>query len=315
MTTRVVATSYGDPGVLAVVEEPVGEPGPDQVVLRVRAAGTNPVDYKVFSGMMGADPDKLPMPVGMEAAGVVTAVSGQSTGPMGEIHVGDEVIAYPITGAYAADVVVPASSVVPKPSSMSFEQASGLMLTGTTAVHALEATGVRPGETVLVHGASGGVGLMVVQLAVALGARVIGTASESQHAHLRELGAEPVAYGEGLVARVRAMAPDGVDVALDLVGTDEALDSSVELVTDKQRIATIAGFQRAPELGIRALGGGPGAEQGTSIRAAARAELVRRVQAGELTVTIDSTYPLAQASDADRKLAEEHTHGKIVLIP
>ena len=320
MTTTVVATAYGDPDVLALVEVSLADPGPGEVALRVRAAGTNPVDLKRYSGAMGSDPSQLPMRLGFEAAGVVTAVGPSAdgspvAGPAGPLSVGDEVIAFRIDGAYAADVVVPGSAVLPKPAALSFEQASGLMLTGATAVHALTATGVSDGDTVVVHGAAGGVGLMVVQLAVGAGARVIGTAAEGQHGRLRELGAEPVVYGSGLVERVRELAPDGVDVALDMVGTDEALEASVELVADRHRIATIAGFARAPELGIQALGGGPGADPGTAVRDAARLQLVRRAEAGELTVDVVAVHPLAEAAAAHRALAGGHTHGKIVLVP
>ena len=251
VTREVVATSFGGPEVLSVVDTPVGSPGAEEVLIEVRAAGTNPVDYKMFSGAYGRDTAALPMRIGREAAGVVAAVGERAAGSAGVIQVGEEVVAFPIVGAYAGAVVVPASSVVPKPSTLSFEQASGLMLTGATAVHALKATQVGRGDTVLVHGASGGVGLMAVQLAVLAGARVIGTASESGHACLRELGAEPVTYGDGLLERIRAIAPNGVDVAVDTVGTDEAIDTSVALVADRDRIVTIAGFKRGVELGLR----------------------------------------------------------------
>jgi len=134
--------------------------------------------------------------------------------------------------------------------------ASGLVLTGATAWHGLVATGVSDGETVLIHGGAGGVGIMAVQLAVARGATVIATASPARHEFLRELGAVPVAYGPGLAERVRELATGGVDAALDPVGTDEAVDVSLELVADKARIATIAAFGRAGQAGIKALGGG-----------------------------------------------------------
>src|SRR5580704_8723323 len=143
---------------------------------------------------------------GPEVLSVIEATDGAS-GPSGPIRPGDEVVAYRIAGGYAAELVVPASTVLSKPSTLSFEQASGMMLTGVTAWHALAVIGISAGDTVLIHGASGGVGLMAVQLAVDAGARVIGTASESGHALLREFGAEPVTYGAGLEDRVRALAP------------------------------------------------------------------------------------------------------------
>ena len=315
MPIRVVATAYGGPEVLAVVDAPVGAPGPGEVSVEVRAVGTNPIDYRVYSGQLGSDPDRLPMALGSEAAGVVTAVGGPEVGPGGPIAPGDEVVLYRIEGAYASEVVVPSSTVMPKPSTLTFEEAGGLMLTGTTAVHALTVTGVGTGDTVVIHGASGGVGLMAVQIAVDLGATVIGTASPDRHAYLRSLGARPVAYGDGLLERIGALAPDGVDAAVDTVGTDEAIDTSLALVADRDRIVTIAGFQRGFDVGIRVIGGRPGADPGTDIRAGARMELVRRAEAGTLTVLVARTYPLTEAAAAHRELAGGHTHGKIILVP
>jgi NADPH:quinone reductase-like Zn-dependent oxidoreductase len=230
------------------------------------------------------------------------------------VHVGDEVIAHPIEGAYAADLVVAASSVVPKSSTLSFEQASGLMATGTTAVHALKVAHVSAGDTIVIHGASGGVGLMAVQLALAAGARVIATASASGHAYLRELGAEPVTYGAGLLERIRTLAPRGVDAALDAIGTDEAVDTSVALVAERDRIVTLVAPQRGFELGLSVLGGYPGADPGTEVRAAARLELGRQAEAGKLRVLVAATFPLAEVAAAHRALATGHTHGKIVLV-
>ena len=316
MTTAVVATAFGGPEVLAVIETPVGPVGPDQVLIGVRAAGTNPIDYKIYSGAMGRDPARLPMRLGFEAAGVVTEVADRAEGPAGPIRVGDEVVMYPIAGAYAAEVAVPVSSVIPKPSPLSFEEASGLMLTGATAVHALAAVGqVGAGQTVLIHGASGGVGQMAVQLAVAAGARVIGTASQGNHAVVSGLGAEPVTYGAGLDERVRALAPGGVDAAVDCAGGDEALDTSLALVADRGRIVTIVASRRAFDSGIKVIGAAPGADPGTEIRAAARLELARLAQDGMLHVAVEAVYPLAEAADAHRALATGHSHGKIVLVP
>jgi NADPH:quinone reductase-like Zn-dependent oxidoreductase len=315
MTATVVATAYGGPEVLAVVDQPIGSPGPGEVLIDVRAAGTNPADYKSYSGMFGTDPARLPIHLGYEVAGVVLEVGDGAEGPAGPVGAGDEVIAYSVEGGYAAEVVAPATSVVPKPSALPFEPAAGLLLSGVTAAHTLVATNVSARDTVVIHGASGGVGLMAVQLAVAAGARVIGTASESRHGFLRELGAEPVMYGDGLEDRIRALAPDGVDAAIDMVGTDEAVDVSVALVADRGRIATIAAFGRAGELGIKLLGGGPGADPGTEIRDNARLDLVRRVEAGQLQVVVAATYPFAAVADAHRQLMSGHANGKIILVP
>jgi NADPH:quinone reductase-like Zn-dependent oxidoreductase len=295
----VVAEAYGGPEVLALREEPVPEPGAGEVLLDVRAAGVNPIDWKRYSGAFGRDPAELPMRLGNEAAGVAG---------------GREVIAFRIGGAYATHVVVPESALVPKPAALSWEQAAGLMLAGVTAMHALVATGVGEEDTLLLHAASGGVGLMAVQIARARGARVIGTASERHHERLRALGAEPVVYGEGLADRVRALAPDGVDAAIDAVGTDEAIDVSLELVPNRSRIATIAAFGRAQAEGFKALGGGPGADPGTEIRDAARFELVELVERGELTVDARA-FPLADVAAAHEAGIAGRADGKLVLVP
>ena len=306
----VVAVGYGGPEVLAVQDIVLPDPAEDQVVIDVKAAGTNPFDYKLYSGYMGRDPDNLPMPLGVEVSGVIAAVAPEMSGYTGPLNVGDEVIATGVTAGYSEQVIVDASDVGHKPASLSFEQAAGLLLAGGTAWHLLTATRVGEGDTVLIHGAGGGVGLFAVQLAVARGAKVIGTASPARHEQLRGYGATPVAYGDGLADRVRDIGP--VDAALDLVGTDEALDTSVELVADRSRIATIIGFARAPELGIAAL---TGADGGDEIRAAARPEVLKLAADGRLEVTVDRTFPLDEAAEAHRYLQTGHAHGKVVLLP
>jgi len=315
MSRVVVATAFGGPEVLSVVEQPAGPPGPGEVLVEVRAAGVNPADWKAASGAFGADPRKLPLRLGYEAAGVVTAVGADAAGPDGPIAVGDEVIGCPLKGAFASELVVPAAALVPKPAGMVWEEAAGLLLTGTTAVHALTAVQAGAGDTVLVHGAAGGVGQMLVQLAVEEGARVIGTAGRSGAELVRRWGGEPVAYGAGLAERVRAMAPDGVTAAVDAVGTDEALEVSLELVADRRRIATIANFARGPEAGVQVLGSGPGADPGTEVRAAARLRLTALAEAGRLQVVVARAFPLEEVAAACREGTSGHSHGKLVLVP
>ncbi|MGF1664885.1 MAG: zinc-binding alcohol dehydrogenase family protein [Acidimicrobiia bacterium] len=310
MTRQVLATAYGGPEVLTLVEETLAPPAPNQAAIEVRAAGVNPADVKMYTGAFGTDPTRLPLRLGFEAAGVVTE-AGSDSG----VTVGDEVIAFPVSGAYADRMVVAGSALVPKPDGMDWGEAAGLMLTGTTAFHALTATDVKTGDTVLVHGAAGGVGLMAVQLAAVRGARVIGTASTRNHDQLRRLGAEPISYGEGLSERVQALAPDGIDAAIDLVGTDEAVDVSLTLVADRHRIASIAAFGRGGEVGIKLLGSGPGADPGTEVRNAARFELVRLVTEGRLRVFVAERYPLDSVAEAHRQILTGHTTGKIVLEP
>lgn len=304
----VVATSYGGPESLAVVTEPIPRPGTGEVLIEVRAAGCNPADWKAYSGMWGTDEARLPMTLGYEVAGVVARVGEGTTG----VDVGAEVVAWPISGGYATHAVVPATALTPKPETLDWPEAGGLMLTGAAAWHALEAAGVSEDDTVLVHGGAGGVGLMAVQLAKLRGARVIATASPRKHDLLRELGAAPVAYGEGLLERVRGLGD--VDAALDLAGTDEALDVSLA-VTIPERIATLTNFDRGPAAGVRVLGHGPGADPGDDIREAARPELARLAGSGKLRVIVSDTYRLAQAAAAHRQLKAGHTTGKIVLNP
>ncbi len=315
MSAVVIATAFGGPEVLSIVDQPAGEPGPGEARIQVRAAGVNPVDWKVYSGRMGADPARLPIRLGSEAAGVVTAAGPDAVGPAGPVQVGDEVIAFRAPGAYAADLVAPADALVPKPATLDWAPASGLMLTGVTAWHALAATDVHPGDTVLMHGAAGGVGIVAIQLAVRRGATVIATASPARHDFVRELGAIPVAYGPGLDGRVRAAAPGGVRVALDLVGTDEALDVSLDLVADRARIATIVVTPRARAAGIKLLGGAPGADPGTEVRLPARLDLAKLAGDGALRVFVARSYPLSQVADAHQDSMGGHATGKIVLIP
>ncbi|MBB3674983.1 NADP-dependent oxidoreductase [Modestobacter versicolor] len=315
MSRVVVATAFGGPEVLSVVEQPTGSPGAGQVLLEVRAAGVNPADWKGYTGAFGTDPAKLPLRLGFEASGVVAAVGPDAVGPAGPLAVGDAVIGFRLRGAYASSLVVPATALVPKPAALDWAEAAGLMLTGATAVHALTAIGAGAGDTVLVHGAAGGVGQALVQLAVAGGARVIGTAGASGAETVRRLGGEPVGYGDGLAERVRAMAPDGVTAAVDAVGTDEALDTSLELVGDRQRIATIANFARGGQAGIKVLGSGPGADPGTALRDAARLGLTALVEAGRLEVQVAGRYPLDDVAAAHREGMTGHSHGKLVLVP
>lgn len=312
MTVAIVATAFGGPEVLSAVEIDVPPPGPGEVTVDVRAAGVNPVDHKIIGGAFGnADPAALPLPVGRELAGVVSAVGPNATGPAGPIAVGDEVVVYPVAGAFAAAITVPATSVVPKPSGLSWEEAAGLLLAGATALHTVAAVGLREGDTVLIHGAAGSVGQLAVQLAAQSGATVVGTAGERNHELLRGLGAIPVVYGPGLADRVRAAAPSGVTAAIDTVGTDEAIDVSLELVANPDRIVSIA----SGRTGVRRLGAGPGADPGTKIRANAWRTLLPAAASGTLTLAVARTYPLADAAEALRFVKEGHAAGKVVLVP
>jgi NADPH:quinone reductase len=314
MAQRIVALAYGGPDVLSLVETDVPAPGPGEVTVRTKAIGTNPVDFKAYSGRMGDDPAALPLPLGREAAGVVTAAGPDAEGPGGPLAVGDEVVVYPFVGTYATEFTAPAADVVPKPPELSWEVAAGALLTGATALHAVTLAGAREGRTLLVHGASGGVGTLAVQLARAAGARVLGTASERRQEEVARLGATPLVYGPGLEERVRAAAPNGVDAAVDAAGTDEAIDVSLALVSEPVRIVSAVAFARAGD-GITLIGGAPGADPGTEIRANAWRRVLPAAARGDLHVPVARTFPLAQAADAHRFLAEGHPGGKVILLP
>lgn len=300
MGRRVVFFAYGGPEVLRLIEEEPPEPGVGEIRVRVRAAGVNPVDCKIRSGAFAAPGDTFPQSLGNEFAGVVDAVGPGVASP----SVGDEVLGFTVAAAYADHVVVPAGHVTAKPAGLPWEVAGALSAVGQTAHHAVRELGVAPGETLLVHAAAGGVGTVAVQLARDLGARVIGTARPRNHGYLRELGAIPVAYGPGLAERVRAIAPEGVDAALDAVG-GEAITVSLALVRDRRRIGTLVDDEAAKVHGIRRLRGARSA--GTL------AELAARCASGALRLPVTRRYPLAAAADAHREMETGHVRGKIVL--
>jgi len=305
----VVASALGGPEVLRVLQVRAPEPGPGEVQVRVEAAGVNPWDWKSYAPGAGGRP---PVRLGLEVAGVVQAVGAG----VRWYSPGDEVVAWPVTGGYADVVTAPQRVLVRRPDGLGPVQAAGLLGSGVAAAHAVEATGVGDEDVVLVHGASGGVGRMAVQLAVLRGARVIATASPRWHDCLRRLGAEPVAYGPGLLGRVRdAEATVGrVSVAIDAVGTPEALETSVTLVADRRRVATLVALDRAAGLGILGLGHGPGADPGDDIRDAARGQLAALAADGSLDVLVTGTYPLEEAAAAHRRSREGHAGGKLVLV-
>ncbi|EFC83755.1 NADP-dependent oxidoreductase [Parafrankia sp. EUN1f] len=292
----------GPPEVLQIMDLPRPVPGAGEVRVRVRAAGVQPVDLSVRQGRMpmGVEATSGPMVPGNEFAGVVDGVGADVT----DIAVGAEVLGFRVLNCYAEQVVVPASQIVRRPAALPWEIAGGLSGAGQTAHTAIELLRVAAGETVLVHAAAGAVGTVAVQLARLAGATVIGTASPANHDYLRALGAIPVAYGSGLVERVRAVAPGGVDASLDAAGAD-GLRAAVELVEDRGRIGTIVAFDLVQELGVRWLG---------SQRSAARlADLVELYVTGRLRVELRRAYPLEQAADAHREVATGHGRGKVVL--
>jgi NADPH:quinone reductase-like Zn-dependent oxidoreductase len=308
---RWIAEQFGAPAdVLQLVETEVAAPGPGEVTIEVRAAGMNPADHKRFAA---GDPAVLPYAPGFEVAGVLAAIGPDTAIASGPAEVGDAVLAFRISGGYASAVTVPAKDVFAKPASLDFPQAANLLLAGATASEMLEVTKVTGDDTVLLHGASGAVGVAVLQLARHRGARVIGTTSDAHRETVARFGGEPVMYGDGLQQRVQELAPQGITVALDAVGTDEAIDVSLALVADRGRILTVAAMARAEQDGFHAIGGAQPAS--AAYRDAIRAELIALAAAGDLEVPIARTFPLTEAPAALDVLRGGHPGGKLALLP
>ncbi|WP_405068878.1 NADP-dependent oxidoreductase [Kribbella sp. NBC_01510] len=300
----VVFEEFGGPEVLRT--EDVTEPhaGPGQTRVRVRAAGVNPIDFKVRRGWTKGFIDvTFPATPGLEVAGVVDEVGEGS-----EFAVGDEVVGWSTTGSYAEHALV--GNVVRKPSGVSWEQAVGLPVAGETAQRVLDELQLKDGETLLLHGAAGAVGSIAAQLAKTTGATVIGTASPANHDFLRSLGVIPVAYGEGLVDRVREVAPQGIDAVFDTAGQG-GLKESIELRGDTDRIITIADFA-AQELGVAASMGSSGTPEEI---AAGLTNQLRAAAAGNLQVRIAQTFALADAAKAQELSESGHAPGKVVVLP
>jgi NADPH:quinone reductase-like Zn-dependent oxidoreductase len=295
---------YGGPDVLELTDRPLPKVPPGWVLLRVKSAAVNPVDWKIMAGGLDALMEvQFPVVPGWDVAGVVESVGID----VPEWSPGDEVIAYARTdwvhgGTMAEYVALPSRLLGPRPVSVDWDRAAALPLAGLTAYQVLGRLQVAADETVLVHNASGGVGGHAVQLAAARGARVIGTASEANHDYLRGLGAEPVAYGEGLPERVRALAPEGVDVVVDLVGG--VVEQTLAVLKEGGRHASIA------DDAVEAHGGTwmwvrPSAED--------LAQVAGLVDRGVLRVELARSVPLEEAAEAYRLSAEGHVRGKIAV--
>ncbi|GLY46475.1 NADP-dependent oxidoreductase [Lentzea sp. NBRC 102530] len=290
-------TTHGGPEVLNLGEAPEPHAGPGQVRLKVVAAAVNPLDHKIRNGWFPQMTPPFPVIPGLEAAGIVDEVGEGVTG----VKAGDEVLGW-VTAGYAEYAL--ATDFALKPAGLDWDTAAALPTAVETSVRVLDLLGVEDGDTVLIHGAAGVVGAVGVQLAVARGATVIGTASPANHDYLRSLGATPVAYGEGLGDRVRAAAPHGVDAVYDAAGQGD-LPVSIELRGGTDRIVTIAD-PAAADLGVVFTGGGApfGARLG---------EYARQAADGELRVRIAASLPLADAAKAQELVETGHVQGKVVL--
>lgn len=289
---------YGEPEVLTVEDAPEPHAGPGQIRVRVHGTSVNPVDWKIRAGYLHEMmPVTFPAIPGSDAAGIVDEVGEGVTG----VQAGEDVFGLAQAGAAELAVLTAWARV---PSTWTREQAAAAGLASATAMAGLDALGDVSGKAVLIEGAAGGVGSAAVQLAVARGARVIGTASEVNHDFLRSLGAIPVTYGAGLADRVAAVAPDGVDAALDLAGSGSLADL-VAIVGDPARVASAADFT-APSLGVAMVAGNANAQANLATAAELGA-------AGAYTPRVQAAYPLEQIAEAHAHVQGGHTRGKVVI--
>jgi NADPH:quinone reductase-like Zn-dependent oxidoreductase len=296
---------YGGVDVLNVVQVPMPEPGPGQVLVQVKAAGINPGEAKIREGLLHSRwPATFPSGQGSDLAGVVARAGQGVTG----FTPGDEVIGYTDNRSSQAEyVLVEVANLTAKPAGVPWQVAGALFVAGATAWAAVRAVALTADDTVVVSGAAGGVGSVTVQLARRAGATVIGLASPAGHEWLAGHGVIPVSYGDGVAGRIRQAAAK-VDAFIDTVGADY-VELALELGVEPSRIDTIVRFDAVQQYGVKAEGNAAGAS------AAVVAELAGLIDAGELEIPIAATFPLDRVRDAFRLLAEGHVHGKIVLLP
>jgi len=296
----VVFDRYGGPDVLQVAEVDEPHAGPGQIRVAVRASSVNPIDWKLRSGALAeVMPVELPRILGYDASGVVDEVGDGVEG----VSAGDEVFGFGV--GFAAAEYALLDDFALKPAGLSFEEAAGYPVAAETAVRALEALRLQAGQTVLINGAAGGVGTAAVQIALARGARVIGTAGEANHDYLRQLGAEPTTYGEGLVERVRELG--GAELAFDTAGRG-AIPDLVEITGSPDKVITIADYS-APQYGVRVTG----ASDGRSVHALA--EAAQLFVEGKFSLPVAGVFPFAEAAEAHRLSEAGHVRGKLILTP
>ncbi|MGM7668252.1 quinone oxidoreductase family protein [Microbacterium sp. A93] len=314
MARAIVYSEIGTPDVLHLVEIPDPVAGPGQVVVRIEAAGVNPLDAKLRRGARPGAPITEPRRVGFDGAGVVEALGDSVT----EFAVGDRVAIGSTVGTYATHLAVSVKNLDLLPDAVTAAEGAALSIPVGTAYQCLRSLNVGEGDVLLVHAGSGAVGQAAIQFAASWGATVIATGSPARHEQLRALGAIPVAYGEGLADRVRAAAPQGITVALDCIGTEEAIETSLELVVDRDRIATIVRGPDAASFGIRAFSGGspePLTAQELAWRAEAVGVAIGLIASGDFQIELGPELPLAEAAKAHELVEAHAARGKITLVP
>lgn len=309
MAQRWMALQAGPPREWVLEEFTPPAPSAGEVTIRIHASGVNPADYK----HVAKGPLAEPVAVGYEVSGELIALGEDTRIASGGATIGDEVLAFRVRGGYATEVTVPAEKVFAKPANLTHPEAANLLLAGTTAAELLFRSGARSGDTVLMNGASGAVGVSLLQQARLLGITVIGTASERGAERVAQYGGIAVAYGPGLTDRVREAAPQGIVAAFDAAGTDEAIATSLELVADRSKVITIAAAARAKAEGFTAIAGSLPAS--AAFRDEARARLIALAAESKLEVPVWRTYPLADMVAALDALASGQAEGKIALVP
>lgn len=291
-------TECGEPDVLHLGDVPEPHARPGQVRIAVRAASVNAWDRKVRAGRIHGIPKTFPAVPGLDAAGVVDEVGDGVSG----IAPGDRVFGLG-SRTFARHAVL--GMFEPIPDGMTFEEAAALGVVVETAARSLDLSALPAGATLLVDGAAGGVGTALTQLAVARGLRVIGTASPGHHEHLRRLGATPTTYGAGLAERVAALAPEGVDGAIDVVGKG-SVPVLLGITGDPSRVVTVADFG-AGSLGVKV------ADSNLGRATYALTEVARLFEEGRFAVVLDRVFPLAEGAAAHRLAQGGHVHGKVVV--
>jgi NADPH:quinone reductase-like Zn-dependent oxidoreductase len=307
MPHAVAYNEFGSRDVLEWADVAEIAPAAGQVAVEVKAAGLNPFDFKLRSGVIPM-PVEFPRVVGSDFAGVVTALGEGATYADGTVvSVGDDVLGWIDSGSWREQAVVDASNLARKPEALSWALAGGLTTAALTAQACIDLMRPKAGDTIVVGAAAGAVGIVFCQLAVAAGARVLGTASQGNHDFLRSIGVEPVTYGEGLAQRLRSRTPEGVTFVQDNWGR-EFIDIALEIGVPAEKICTIVDHKATAELGL--------SNPGRYARSAASLEAIAaKVGAGEIVLPIERTFALNQYREAFELLEARHLRGKIVLVP